>query len=139
MKAYKTLMKLHRSIILLTIGFPFLLYGCEGGTTFTKSIQNLTNEPFQLTVRMENSSDTFQIEPMEELQFYWSDQMGYFTDDSYACVHEIDTISLQLIQGGSILIDPMDPASWMKLSESGRNSKEDCILIITPSDISLEP
>lgn len=132
-------MKLHRSIILLIIGISFLLHGCEGGTTFTKSIQNLTNEPFQLIVRMENSTDTFQIDAMEELQFYWADQMGYFTDDSYTCLQEIDTISLQLIQGGLVLIDPMNPASWMKISESGRNSKEDCILIITPSDISLEP
>lgn len=115
-----------------------LLTGCEGGTTFTKEVRNESSET--LTLRLHTSflttaSDTFRIEPGSRETIYWNDKTGLFTDGSYTCVSEIDSVSVSLSRGKRLVKSLLDPDHWDRESKGGRNSTEKCTFTFSDSDL----
>lgn len=124
-------------IKLLSITAIFiLLISCEGGTTFTKTIDNRSSEDviIELTTTF-GGNDPVTVKAKESKQIYWNDQMGNFVDDSYNCTTLIDTVEVTISNNKSLVKDIMNPDNWSRESKDGRNSREDCIFVITDNDI----
>ncbi len=121
---------------LLGCAFATLLYSCEGGTTFTKTINNTSSETLTVTVHSSFGSNVAEvINPNEEKQIYWDDRMGNFVDDTYTCTNELDSIGVVVSNGKILLKDLMDSNNWERESKGGRNSREDCTIIISDEDL----
>ena len=106
---------------------------CEGGTTFEKDFVNNSSET--ITIDMFISSltsyqETFEIAPNESKTIFWDDQMGRFTDDSYTCLNEIDSVHISISNGKTLTRDFMNADNWEHSSKDGRNSRETCTFTI---------
>jgi len=125
--------KILRPAILVVVVF---LTSCEGGTTFTKTIENKTSET--ITVKLFTTlgtNDPVSLSPNETKLVFWDDQMGRFAGNSYTCTTGIDSIQVSITNGKTLIKDIMNPNNWIRESKGGRNSKEDCTFIITNSDL----
>lgn len=112
------------------------LYSCEGGTTFTKNINNISSETLTVTVHATfGDLEPVTIAPNEEKNIYWDDQMGRFTTDAYRCTNELDSITVSVSNGKILTLDLMDDNNWIKESKDGRNSREDCTVTISDNDL----
>ncbi len=113
-----------------------LLTSCEGGTTFTKTIDNKSSET--ITVKLftiYGINEPATINSNESKEIYWDDQMGSFVDDSYSCLQIIDSVELSITNNKVLIKDIMDSNKWIRESKDGRNSREDCTFIITNGDL----
>lgn len=128
----KTKSTLYFSLITLMI----LLTSCEGGTTFTKTIDNRSSE--SITVKLftiYGSYESLTVNSNVSKEIYWNDQMGSFVDDSYTCTQIIDSVEITITNNKTLTKSIMNPDNWIRESKDGRNSREDCIFIITDDDI----
>ena len=113
-----------------------ILSSCEGGTTFTKSIENRTTETIRVKLQtIYSSQDEITINPNESKQIFWDDQMGRFVDNSYMCTQLIDSVEISITNNKILTKDIMNSNNWQRMSKGGRNSKEDCLFIISEEDI----
>lgn len=121
--------------VVLVIGIT-LLFSCEGGTTYTKTVYNQSSETLSVTVHsMYGDDQVYTINSNESEQIYWDDQMGSFADDSYNCTQKFDSLSVTITNDKILGKDIMNPDNWLIESTDGRNSREDCTFIIEDSDI----
>lgn len=128
----KTKSTLYFSLITLMI----LLTSCEGGTTFTKTIDNRSSE--SITVQLftiYGSYESLTVNSNVSKEIYWNDQMGSFVDDGYTCTQIIDSVEITITNNKTLTKSIMNPDNWIRESKDGRNSREDCIFIITDDDI----
>jgi hypothetical protein len=124
------------SIFLIFITICIVLVSCEGGTTFIKTIDNRSSETIVITLFTaygSNIADT--IRANESKEIYWDDQMGRFVDDSYCCTEVIDSVEITITNNKTLIKDIMDSGNWIRKSEGGRNSMENCSFIITDTDL----
>ena len=113
-----------------------ILSSCEGGTTFTKSIENRTTETIRVKLQtIYSSQDEITINPNESKQIFRDDQMGRFVDNSYMCTQLIDSVEISITNNKILTKDIMNSNNWQRMSKGGRNSKEDCLFIISDEDI----
>lgn len=118
------------------ISVMIIFSSCEGGTTFIKSIDNRTTETIQVKLyTIYGSNDEVTINPNESRQIYWDDQIGFFVDESYNCTELIDSVEVNITNNKILTKNVMDSDNWERISEGGRNSKEDCQFIISNEDI----
>lgn len=123
-------------VLILSISASILFSSCEGGTTFTKSIDNRSTETIQVMLKsIYGNSEETTILPNESKQIFWDDQMGFFVDDSYTCTQLIDSIKLTITNNKVLTKDIMDPENWTRNSTNGRNSREDCLFTLTNNDL----
>lgn len=123
-------------VLITSISAIFILPSCEGGTTFTKSIDNRTSDTVRVKLHtIYDSKDEITINPNESKQIFWDDQMGNFVGDSYTCTQLIDSVEISITDNKVLTKDIMDSNNWERLSEGGRNSKEDCLFIISEENI----
>ena len=127
-----------KSSILFLALFSLLiaLSACEGGTTFTKTVENQSSESISLKVFSaygSNSSTT--INPDESVEIFIDDKLGSFTDTTYHCTQELDSIQVMISDGKTLVKDIMNSENWTSESKGGRNSREDCTFVITNEDI----
>ena len=118
------------------ITLMILLTSCEGGTTFTKTIDNRSSE--SITVQLftiYGSYESLTVNSNVSKEIYWNDQMGSFVDDSYTCTQIIDSVEITITNNKTLTKSIMNPDNWIRESKDGRNSREDCIFIITDDDI----
>ncbi len=118
------------------ITLMILLTSCEGGTTFTKTIDNRSSE--SITVKLftiYGSYESLTVNSNVSKEIYWNDQMGSFVDDSYTCTQIIDSVEITITNNKTLTKSIMNPDNWIRESKDGRNSREDCIFIITDDDI----
>ena len=114
----------------------FLLYSCEGGTTFTKAINNTSSETLTVTLHTTfGSQDAMTINPNEQKDIYFDDYMGLFVSDAYSCTSDFDSITVDVSNGKILIMDLTDENNWTKVSKDGRNSREDCTATISDSDL----
>jgi hypothetical protein len=114
----------------------FFFTACEGGTTFTKYIDNKTSET--ITIKLFTNfgpSEEVTVNPNERKIIFWNDQERIFTDDSYTCTYLIDSIHVNISNGKTLLKNIMDSNNWSRDSKGGRNAKEICIITITNNDL----
>jgi len=113
-----------------------ILTCCEGGTTFAKTIYNKSQDTLIVKLyAFSGSLETVTINPNESELIYWDDQMGLFTDDSYDCTIELDSVFVTTTDNKNVKKDLMNPDNWTRESKDGRNSREDCTITITAGDI----
>ena len=118
------------------IAIIILLTSCEGGTTFTKTIDNKTSESITIKlITIYGSNEPVTIMSKESKEIFWDDQMGNFVDDSYTCTQMIDTVEITITNNKTLTKDIMNPDNWIRKSKDGRNSREDCTFTITDDDI----
>ena len=125
-----------KTLRVATLFVAICLASCEGGTTFTKTIENKTSQT--ITVRLFSiygAKDTVSLSPNESKQIFIDDQMGSFTDKSYTCTTFIDSVQVTITNGKTLIKDIKNSNNWIRESKGGRNSREDCTFIITNSDI----
>lgn len=123
-------------VLILSLSASILFSSCEGGTTFTKSIDNRSDETIQVVLHtIYGSHEESTIQPNESTQIFWDDQMGFFVDDSYTCIQLIDSINITVTNNKMLTKDIMNPDNWTRESKDGRNSREDCLFIIMESDL----
>ena len=118
------------------ITLMILLTSCEGGTTFTKTIDNKSSE--SITVKLftiYGSNESLTVNSNVSKEIYWDDQMGSFVDDSYTCTQIIDSVEITITNNKTLTKSIMNPDNWIRESKDGRNSREDCTFIITDDDI----
>jgi hypothetical protein len=122
--------------VVLVMGI-ILLIGCEGGTTFTKTIHNQSSETITITVYSSYSGGQtdHMINPNESKQIYWDDQMGSFVDESYNCTQEFDSLAVTISNNKVLTKDILNPDNWLVESKDGRNSREDCTFEFDDSDL----
>jgi hypothetical protein len=121
----------------LTIAiFTSVLIGCEGGTTFTKTIDNKSSESISVRIYTDfGSGKSFNIGPGSATEVFWNDQMGMFTGDDFTCTQLIDSIQITISGNKQLVKDPMVSSNWIRESKNGRNSREDCTFIVTDNDL----
>lgn len=129
-------MKTKSTLCFSLITLMILLTSCEGGTTFTKTIDNRSSE--SITVKLftiYGSYESLTVNSNVSKEIYWNDQMGSFVDDSYTCTQIIDSVEITITNNKTLTKSIMNPDNWIRESKDGRNSREDCIFIITDDDI----
>jgi len=121
-------------IVLITT--VILLISCEGGTTFTKTINNKSSEEITIKVYSIYGNEQSEIiNSNESKEIYWDDQMGSFVDDSYSCTQEFDSIQVIVSNDKVLTKDILNSGNWQRESDDERNSKEDCTFTITNNDL----
>jgi hypothetical protein len=123
---------------LIGLGIIMIVFvSCEGGTTYTKNIDNQTSETITVTlITLYGSNDPVTILPKTTKEIYWDDQMGSFADESFTCTELIDSIKITITNNKSLTKDILNPDNWIRKSKSdSRNYREDCTFIITENDI----
>lgn len=124
------------ALLLFVILIMSFIAGCEGGTTFTKKVENNTdNEITILLYTIYGPTESHIILPNESKVIYWDDQMGIFVGESYTCTQIIDSVDISISVNKALIKDILDPDNWTRISKDGRNSKEECIFVISPDDI----
>ena len=129
-------MKTKSTLCFNLITLMILLTSCEGGTTFTKTIDNRSSE--SITVKLftiYGSYESLTVNSNVSKEIYWNDQMGSFVDDSYTCTQIIDSVEITITNNKTLTKSIMNPDNWIRESKDGRNSREDWIFIITDDDI----
>lgn len=126
-----------KQFLLATIGLvAIFLAGCEGGTTFTKTIDNRTADTIAIRIwTYFGNTDTLLVEPETMREVYWNDLMGRFTDESYNCLEMVDSIYIDVMGPRELIKDITDPGQWQRERTGGRNSREDCTFTIQESDL----
>ncbi len=126
-----------KKVIVLIISIAAtVLFSCEGGTTFTKNIENRTPETIQVKLHtIYGNIDETVINPNESKRIFWDDQIGSFVANSYTCTQLIDSVEINITNGKVLLKDIMNSDNWVRKSEGGRNSREDCLFVISIEDI----
>ena len=86
-------LKIKRSNALISVGIISLFFwtSCEGGTFFTKTIDNKSSET--ITVKLftiYGDNNTVMINSNEAKEIYWDDHIGSFVDENYNCTEMID-------------------------------------------------
>lgn len=120
---------------LLFVGL-ILFCACEGGTTFTKIIDNQSSENIKIkTFSIYGFEQVTEINSGESKNVYWDDQMGRFTDSTYHCTQEFDSIHVEISNNKILVKDIMLFDNWTKESSGGRNSKEECTFSISDDDV----
>ena len=112
------------------------LTSCEGGTTFTKTIDNQSSESVSLVLYTNfGDTKTTTVGPNSKTEVFWSDQMGNFVDNSFNCTTLIDSVTISISKGKQLTKDIMNSDNWRRESKDGRNSREDCTFTFTDSDL----
>jgi|GEM_PF-1833231 len=130
-------LKIKRSNALISVGIISLFFwtSCEGGTFFTKTIDNKSSET--ITVKLftiYGDNNTVMINSNEAKEIYWDDHIGSFVDENYNCTEMIDSVVLSISSGKKLTKDIMNPDQWIRNSKGGRNAREDCVFTITNND-----
>ncbi len=121
--------------VVLSIAF---LYACEGGTTFTKTINNQSSDTISFKLfhaRTDKFVETRTICPNQSAEIYNDYRERKFVGDSYECIEEYDTIKPKVFSGKSLKKDIMNADNWVKDSKGGRKSREDCTFTVRSKDI----
>ena len=129
-------MKIKSILYISLITLIISLISCEGGTTFTKTIDNETAE--SITIKLTTiygSNEPVTIMSNESKAIFWDDQMGSFVDNSFTCTKMIDSVEIKITNSKTLTKDIMNPDNWIRESKDGRNSREDCAFTITDDDI----
>ncbi len=109
---------------------------CEGGTTYTKTIDNKSSDTITLKLYSTYLNDqTFTINPIVSQEIYWDDQMGSFAGDSYNCNQEVDSVEISISNNKKLIKDIINSENWIRESKDGRYSREDCTFIINDDDL----
>ena len=112
------------------------LTACEGGTTFTKSLNNKSSETITIKLFTRyGPSEEVTVNPNESKIVFFDDQERTFTDDSYTCTDLIDSTHVNISNGKTLLKNIMDSNNWTRESKGGRNAKENCTFTVTNSDL----
>lgn len=119
------------SVLLLAV----ILTSCEGGTTFTKDIQNASSDTITVSVYPSTGSGPVTISPGETRTVWLYDRDRLFAGDDYTCVSDLDSIVISVSGDKTLAIDPMISGHWERESTDGRNSKENCTLTIADEDL----
>jgi hypothetical protein len=123
-------------VLSISMAVITLFSSCEGGTTFSKGIENRTSETIKVKLHtIYGNIDETTINPSDTKQIFWDDQMGFFVDDSYTCTQLIDSVEIDITNGKILIKDIMNSDNWERTSKGGRNSKEACLFIISNDDI----
>jgi hypothetical protein len=141
----KSLLTSNKNISNVNRKMPFYYYAasiflflsaCEGGTTFTKSLDNKSSETITIKLFTKyGPTDEVTVNPNESKIVFWDDQERTFTDDSYTCTDLIDSTYVNISNGKTLLKNIMESNNWTRESKGGRNAKENCIFTITNSDL----
>lgn len=111
---------------------------CEGGTTFEKQFTNNSSETITIDLfvsSLTNYQETFEIAPNESQVIFWDDQQGNFTDETYTCLNEIDSVHISISNDKTLTRNFMNVDNWEHTSKDGRNSLETCIFTIDDSHL----
>ncbi|MEE4176319.1 MAG: hypothetical protein V2I46_02295 [Bacteroides sp.] len=125
-------MKKENLYVFVAIALMLFLGSCEGGTTFTKTLDNRSSE--DITVKLYThfgESSPVTVNSNEKKEIYWDDRMGHFVDETYTCTQIIDSVAIRVTNDKVLVIDFLDPANWTRESRDGRNAREDCTFVVT--------
>ncbi|MGB0863131.1 MAG: hypothetical protein ACPG19_01880 [Saprospiraceae bacterium] len=125
----------------MTIRYLFIIsivfiYSCEGGTTFSKIVDNKSTET--ITIKMTTSFGGEQehtIAPNETKTIYLYDVERLFADDTYNCIEEFDSVKIEISNNKTLEKDFFNDNNWENESSGGRNSKEKCTFTVLEDDI----
>lgn len=123
-------------LMIAALAITLMMVSCEGGTTFTKTVENNTSE--YITVKLfanADSSDAVILKPKETKLVYTYVQKGMFTGKSYTCAQIIDSVHWEITNNKTLNKDIMIGDNWTRKSTGGRNAKEDCTFSISDSDL----
>lgn len=126
-----------KNILYLGLIFFFLtLISCEGGTTFTKHIENNTNDTLIVKLYLNYmGSDSINILPNETKEVYWDEIQGLFIGEEYYCASEIDSAHITTKNNKVLIKDILNSDNWLHESKDGRKSREFCLFIINENDL----
>jgi len=114
----------------------FALISCEGGTTYTKSIQNDSSETLNVTTFSyylgQQGFDG--IQSGETREVYFIDLERQFSGPNYNCTEDVDSISVLTNSGKTLVQNILSREDWTRESMGGRMSREDCVITLTDSD-----
>jgi hypothetical protein len=114
----------------------FLITACEGGTTFTKVINNKSSESITIVIYTRYGSTGEMVINAHEYKTVFTDEQNRsFVGDSFNCTSLIDSVDFNISNGKILIKDIMNSANWIQKSTKGRNSREDCIFEITDNDL----
>ena len=123
----------------LALVLMLLFSACEGGTTYTKIIDNQSED--DLTVRLQttalSTAEVILIPARKSQTIYVQDFLGQFADDTYDCTTDIASIEIEVSNNLSLSLskDPINPNNWMQESKKGkRNSTEVCTFVVRAGD-----
>ena len=120
----------------LRFGIILLLAACEGGTTFTKTIENKSSESITVVLFTTlGEKNEAVINPNTTKEIYWNDMIGSFVDNTHNCTTLIDSIYLGISNNKVLTKDIMNAANWDRASAKGRNAREDCTFTIYNTDL----
>lgn len=127
-------------IIQLFLGCAIVLSmaSCEGGTTFTKSINNTSSETLSVIAHASDGTRLGEVAilPGDEKQVYWNDKQGEFATENYSCTEELDSINVSVSNGKVLILDLMDSENWNIVSSAdGKDERKDCTATISDSDL----
>ena len=116
-----------------------LLIGCEGGTTFSNTLDNQSDSDLLVIVHTNSGFiDTISLNRHSSQYIYWDDQMGRFVPDSliYECSSPFASLSI-LDSSFSVIAKNYNTDSvWTHSYKRGkRNSYESCTATVTNDDI----
>lgn len=124
-----------KSYIFFFIGMIFL-FSCEGGTTFSKIINNKSTETISVkTITLVGGDQTLIISPNESKTIFFYDDERGFVDDSYNCIQEFDSIEIGISNNKTLVKNILQSDNWERESSGGRNSKEKCTFVISDEDL----
>ncbi len=123
-------------IFLAAILHIVTLISCEGGTTFTKNIENNSNDTLSVKLYFNYmDSENISILPKQTKEVYYYDVQGLFVDEGYYCSSELDSATITTKSNKSLTKDIMNSDNWTHDSSDGRNSTENCLFIINDIDL----
>jgi hypothetical protein len=112
------------------------MFSCEGGTTFTKIIDNKSTETVTIkTFTTIYGEQNHIIKPNEAKTIYLYDKERGFVDDTYSCIEEFDSIEFSLSNNKTLVKDILNEGNWENESSGGRNAQEKCTFSISDNDI----
>ncbi len=128
-------MRVLQTSILITVILTIM--SCEGGTTFTKIVENNSSETIALKVYINIFSEAqdIEIEPNQSKTIFVFDNERGFADSEYDCASEIDSIRVTTTNGKILTKDILKGDNWTRESKGGRNAKETCTFQIAEEDL----
>jgi hypothetical protein len=124
----------------LIISLPLaLLMGCEGGTTFTNSLDNQSDSDLLVIIHTNTGFiDTVSLHKHSSQTIYWTDEIGRFVPDStiYSCASPFTSLSILDLSFSEIAKNYHIDSVWTHSYKRGkRNSFESCTATITNDDL----
>jgi hypothetical protein len=115
----------------------FLLNACEGGTTYSKAIENHSSETLTLEIYSAygGSESPISIEPNSNKDIWVDYQQGSFAGNDYNCTQEFDSVKVIVSNNKTLATDMMEPNNWYNESSDGRNAKESCTFEVVDQDL----